>query len=208
MQDYICGFHQALSMMEGWQGAWNALMTQYAGCDKWEAEIKHQDNLLHTHQWKGQSNFPLEGFIAQHQNAFVSMQQCAVHVEYQLPNEHTCVGYLLEGIVCPGPGLQAAMASIQTDDEPTGMQNDFKVAVAHILPYDPITKKRPATGSKRTAAQISLVEVPAKISATMKVSIGKTGVHLCYHTPTANSLMTREVSCESGGQIILTRNGQ
>ena len=48
------------------QGAWNALMTQYAGCDKGEVEIKHQDDLLHTCQWKGQLNFPLEGFIAQH----------------------------------------------------------------------------------------------------------------------------------------------
>ena len=71
---------------------------QYAGKDKWESEIKQQGDLLHTQQWKGQSNFPLEGFITQHWNAFVSMQQCADHVEYQLPNEHTQVGYLLEGI--------------------------------------------------------------------------------------------------------------
>ena len=87
------------------------------------------------------------------------MQQCANYVEYQLPNEHTHVGYLLEGIVCPDPGLQAAMASIHTDDGPTGMRNEFEIAVAHILPYDADTKKREATGSKRTAAQISLVEV-------------------------------------------------
>ena len=112
------------------------------------------------------------------------MQQCAEHVEYQLPHEHTCVSYLLEGIVCPDPGLEAAMASIHTDNGPTGMWNDFKAAVAHILPYDPVTKKRAATGSKRTAAQISLVEVPetAEMSAATKVSIGKTGVHLQYHT--------------------------
>ena len=70
------------------------------------------------------------------------MQQCAEHVEYQLPNEHTCVGYLLEGIVCPDPVLQTAMVSIHTDDGPTGMRNDFEAAVAHILPYDPVAKKR------------------------------------------------------------------
>ena len=62
--------------------------------------------------WKGQSNFPLQGFIAQHRNAFISMQQCAEHIAYQLPNEHTRVGYLLEGIQCPHLGLQAAMASM------------------------------------------------------------------------------------------------
>ena len=73
-------------------GAWLALTSQYAGNDKWEAELKRQDDLLHQCQWKGQNTFPLEGFIGQHHNAFISMQQCAEHVSYQLPNEHTWVG--------------------------------------------------------------------------------------------------------------------
>ena len=99
-------------------GALMALTNQYAGNDKWEAEIRKQDDLLHTRVWKGQSNIPLEGFIAQHRNAFMSMQQCAEHIAFQLPipNELTRVGYLLEGIQCSNPGLQAAMASVQTDD--------------------------------------------------------------------------------------------
>jgi hypothetical protein len=50
--------------------------------------------------WKGQSNFTLERFIAQHRNAFVSMQVAAEHVTYQLPNEHSRVGYLLDAIQC------------------------------------------------------------------------------------------------------------
>ena len=74
------------------------LTNQYAGDSKWEAGIKKQDNLLHTCIW---SCFLLEGFIAQHRNAYVSLQQCAENVEYQLPNQHTCIGYLLEGIQCP-----------------------------------------------------------------------------------------------------------
>ena len=65
--------------------------------------------------------FSFEGFITKHRSAFVSMQQCADHVEYQLPNEHTRVGCLLEGIVCLDASLQAAMASIQTDDGADGM---------------------------------------------------------------------------------------
>ena len=93
-------------------GALQALTNQYAGNDKWEAEIRKQDDLLHTRVWKSQSNFPLEGFIAQHCNTFVSMQQCAEHIAYQLPNELTRVGYLLEGIQCSDPGPQAVMASV------------------------------------------------------------------------------------------------
>ena len=54
------------------------------------------------------------------------MQQCAEHVSYQLPNEHTQVGYLLECIQCPDAGLQAAMTSVQTDNGVDGMRNDFE----------------------------------------------------------------------------------
>ena len=93
---------------------------------------------------EGQLNFPLEGFIAQHRNAFMSMQQCPEHIAYQLPNELTRVGYLLEGIQCSDPGLQAAMASMRTDDGANGMRSDFERAVAHLLPYDPVAWKQSA----------------------------------------------------------------
>ena len=72
-----------------------ALTSQYAGKDKWEAEIKHQEQLLHTRVCKGQSNFSLENFISQHRNAYVYMQASAEHVQYQLPNEHSRVGFCL-----------------------------------------------------------------------------------------------------------------
>ena len=172
-------------------GALQALTNQYAGNDKWEVEIRKQDDLLHTRVWKGQSSFPLEGFIAQHRNAFVSMQQCVEHIAYQLPNEHTRVGYLLEGIQCSDPGLQAVMASVRTDDGTNGMRSYFEKAAAHLLPYDPIARKR-AAGTKRPAANISdtrgihganasAIEVSEATSKDGKVSIGKTGVHLRYH---------------------------
>ena len=166
-------------------------MNQYAGRDKWEVEIKCQDDLLHKQVWKGQSTFPLEGFIAQHRNAFMSMQQCAEHVEYQLPNSHTRVSYLLDCIQCSDAGLQAAMASIRTDDGPQLMRNDFESAAAHLLPYDPVAKKHAASGNRRGSAQISSVggdepEKEAMSGATIsktQSSIGSTGVHLRYHTP-------------------------
>ena len=57
-------------------GAWKALTSQYAGKDKWEAEIKRQEQLLHTRIWKGQSKFSLENFISQHRNACLHESQC------------------------------------------------------------------------------------------------------------------------------------
>ena len=123
------------------RGAWKALTSQYAGKDKWEAEIKCQEQLLHTRVWKGQSNFSLENFISQHRNAYVSMQASVEHVPYQLPNEHSRVGFLLEVIQCSDPGLQAAMASIKTDNGLEGMRNNFEATAAHLLPLIQLLKR-------------------------------------------------------------------
>ena len=69
------------------------------------------------------------------------MLACAEHVQYQLPNEHSRVGFLLDAIQFADAGLQAAMACIKTDNGPDGMQNHFEPAAAHLLPYGPVAKK-------------------------------------------------------------------
>jgi hypothetical protein len=167
------------------RGAWLALLGQYAGNDKWEAEIKIQESVLHTRIWKGQSNFSLESFISQHRHAYVSMEACAEHIQYQLPNEHSRVGFLLDAIQNSDAGLQAAIASVRTDNGPTGKRNDFEATATHLLPYDPVAKKR-LSGNKRGAGMISEVvgmTDDAQISGTTggKPAIGKTGVHLRYY---------------------------
>ena len=82
------------------------------------------------------------------------MQASAEHVQYQLTNEHSRIGFLLEAIQCSDPGLQADMASIKTDNGLEGMRNNFEATAAHLLPYDPVAKKR-SSGQKRGSAQIS-----------------------------------------------------
>lgn len=166
--------------------AWLALSSQYAGNDKWEAEIKKHEQFIHTRVWKGQTNFTLERFIAQHRNAYVSMQAAAEHVTYQLPNEHSRVGYVLDNIQCNDAGLQAAMASVKQDTAVNGQRNNFEAMATHLLPYDPVQKKRAAAGDKRPSADISdMTAEEANVSSfgTMKKGVGKTGVHLRYHTP-------------------------
>ena len=184
------------------RGAWVALTSQYAGNDKWEAKIKKQEQLLHTRVWKGQSNFSLEHFISQHRNAYVSMLACAEHVQYQLPNAHSHVGFLLDAIQCANAGLQAAMASIRTDNGLDGMRNRFEQAAAHLLPYDPVAKKQ-ATGIKRGSALISTIEAESETTTTVtanetKPSIGKTGVHLHYHKHHQYKKLMRKQCCELG----------
>ena len=69
------------------------------------------------------------------------MSACTEHVQYQLPNEHSRVGLLIDAIQCADAGLQATMASVKTDNGAYGLQNDFERAVAHLLPYNPVAKK-------------------------------------------------------------------
>ena len=115
----------------------------------------------------------------------VSMSDCAEHIQYQLPSEHSRVGFLIDVIQCSDAGLQAAMASVKTDNGPNGLSNNFERAVSHLLPYDPVAKRR-ATGIKQGSTMISLAEAHDGPNMTItandaKPSIGKAGVHVCYH---------------------------
>jgi hypothetical protein len=166
-------------------GAFDAIINQFAGEDKWESEIKAKESLLHGIKWKGQSNYTLERHAAQHRSAYVSLEACAEHVDYQLPNQHSRVGYLLDSIQNNDPGLQAAMANIRSSKGPNGMRGNFEQTLAHILPYCPVAKKQTA-GAKRGAGEIS--ELNADKAEGNISSFGvkngrgsKTGVHLRYH---------------------------
>ena len=64
------------------RGALTAMESQYVGPEKWDAEIKEMDALLHTQKWKGRSIFPLKKFVQQHRNDYVSMQACTAHLQY------------------------------------------------------------------------------------------------------------------------------
>ena len=88
------------------------------------------------------------------------------------------------------------MASVKTYNGPHGLRNNFERAISHLLPYDPVAKKR-AKGIKRGSALISLAEVhdgPTTTIATndSKPSIGKRGVHLHYHKHHKYKKLTHE----------------
>eukprot|EP00957_Ditylum_brightwellii_P065015 4931696-Ditylum_brightwellii.AAC.1 len=61
------------------------------------------------------------------------------------------------------------------------MRLDFEKAVAHLLPYCPVTKRKIAIGNKRGTDNISDVSADV-VSFGSKSGCGpKTGVHLSYH---------------------------
>ena len=102
--------------------------------------------------------FSLESSVQMHRNTYVSMKAACQHVDYQLPNEHNGVTYILDALESDDSGLQTAMASIKGDNNLGGKRTDFKRVAAHLLPEDPVQKKY-LTG-KRPAAEISGVTVP------------------------------------------------
>lgn len=182
------------------RGAYRSIVSQYAGADKWQAELKKQEDVVHNRIWKGQSNFTLDKFVAQHRNAYVMMEECSHHVPYQLPNAFMRVTHLLDNIQCDDAPLQASMALVRNDTDPTGKMNNFEDAASFIIPYDPVAKKR-AAAPKRGIANISEVDgkqegstkPTANVSGTMvKPSIGKTGVELRFYDQTKYRKLTKE----------------
>lgn len=171
------------------RGAFLALVSQYAGEDKWRAELKKQDDLLHNRKWKGNTNLSLDRFISQHRNAYVSMSQCAEHVPFQLPNALTRVTYLLDAIECNDHALQASIALVKNDDGPTGKLSDFEKTASFLLPNCPVSKKRNQSGTKRSfGATVS--EIDAK---TIRTGVGKaTGVALRFHTKKEYAQLSKE----------------
>jgi hypothetical protein len=84
------------------------------------------------------------------------------------------------------------MASIKIDTAPNGKRGDFEAASSHLLPYDPVAKKRHSMTQKRGSAEIS-DSTGAKISSFgAKEGIGKSGVHLRYHKPEEYDTLGKE----------------
>ena len=70
------------------------------------------------------------------------------------------MGYLLEGNQCNDAGLKASMASVQIDTFPLGKRNRFEAKATHLLPYEPVTKKRtPINRGYSEISDTSKVEV-------------------------------------------------
>lgn len=184
-----------------------SIRSQYAGKDKWEAEIKRMNDILHNRKWKAQANYPLEKFVALHRNAFVTMQQCAQHVTWQLPLERTRVTYFLDAIQTEDSQLQANIAQIKADESgPKSRRNNFEAMAAFILPADPVARKKQGNTSHDEA---SVSDVTGEISSSFgtKQGIGKTGVHLRFYKRKEYKLLTPEQKKELSEWRAKTKGG-
>ena len=105
------------------------------------------------------------------------MTQASEHVPHQLPNDHTRVSWLLDGITCKDPTLLAGKAAVQND---TQQRSSFEDAAAYLVQFCPVAKSRTQNPRKRGAASISGVNGDVNGLDT-KVSVEKTGVELRWY---------------------------
>ena len=181
------------------RGALFALKAQFAGAAHWDREVKQMNDFLRNSRWLGTTAFSLHAFLAKHRASYHTLQRCADHVQIELPNERTRVGYLLENIDCNDRDVTTTLSHIRLDDSPTGMRSDFERAVAFLLPTDPIKKKR---GGKRVAGLISSTNATtpgggggkdkSKKKTRFKTTSGTTGVEFRFYKPAEFHKLTQE----------------
>ena len=99
--------------------------------------------------------FSLEKFGQIHRNAYVSMVACTQHVSFQLPNESTRAGCLLDGIDNADPPFQALMARVLDDTGKGGKRTIFELCDAYILPKDLVVRRRSSQEKRQSADIIS-----------------------------------------------------
>ena len=73
-----------------------AMKAQFDGPDHWDEEAKKMNDMIMNRKFTGQGNQTLHLFAGQHRASFHSLQRCAGHIDLEVPNERTCVGYLLD----------------------------------------------------------------------------------------------------------------
>jgi hypothetical protein len=161
------------------RAAWKALKSSHAGSDKWELLQKENTKWLLNTKWNGRV-YSLEKFCNQHRSRFVNLEEAQNHVDFQLPTEHTRVGYLLDNIENADADLRAAIANIRQNVNDT--RTNFESAIAVLLPVDPYLKQRrnvpKPTIPGANISGASIMDKPDTFSA----GTGKTGVNLRFHT--------------------------
>ena len=128
---------------------------------------------LINNKWNGRQ-YGLDKFMNLHRTAYIQLDEAAIHVNFQLPNEYSRVGYLIDNITNTDPDLRAAIAAIWANTN--NMRNDFEAAVTFLLPVCPYAKHSRNRNNNNGTAVISDATLIGKSSS-------KTGVDLRWHTP-------------------------
>ena len=175
------------------RGAWLALITAHVGDSKWEQILNDNSKWLINSRWNGKK-YALESFMAQHRQKFEQMKEASLHVTFQVPTEHTRVGYILDGIETDSPALHAAIATVRNDKD--GARQDFDAAIAILVPSDPFAKQEALKTSKSVQFNIASATGSDTKQNNNNGRGGKTNVDLRWHTAQEFAALSRDEKSE------------
>ena len=159
------------------RAAWLSMISLHCGKDKWESLQKEKLDFLMNTKWNGRV-YSLDKFCGAHRGAFVQLEEAAIHVDFQLPTEHTRVGYLIDNINNNDPDLRAAIASIRLNQD--NMRSNFEAAVSCLLPVCPYSKNKSNTRRNPQVSDVTLKHG----------SESKTGVEFRWYTKAEYSALS------------------
>jgi len=73
-------------------------------------------------KWNG-AKYDLELFCSHHRAKYQQPVEASTRITFQVPTEHTRVGYLIENIKCSDAALQDTITKVRTDNG--GARQDF-----------------------------------------------------------------------------------
>jgi hypothetical protein len=199
--------------------AWSSLLSHLAGKIYYEDRITTARNFIQNTKWSHASKFSLKQFVTKFKNAHETMKECkdAGH-SVAVFDERELVRLFLAAIQVGNtdPLLAASISTIRQDLK--GELSSFKLTTEHLLENVPDKSRGGRRKSDDPSASISAVGgkgnqsrrgqksgsgggkqgkgkgkgSPSYAGGALKVGIGKTGVHLRWHTPNEMKNLTKE----------------
>ena len=121
-------------------------------------------------EWNGKNyRFTLRNHIVNHREAYNEMIRASQFVEYELPNEYTRVGRLIQSTVNLDPSIISAVTHTKGNME---HRNDFELAAAFLLLTAPKLKEN--SQSHRISG--------IKSQKIQRHGLEKSGVKFRYHS--------------------------
>eukprot|EP00984_Skeletonema_dohrnii_P000995 scaffold318_cov96-Skeletonema_dohrnii-CCMP3373.AAC.6 len=203
---YFATVKQLLKKGKG-KEAWDSLTTHLATKTYHEDRIDTARDFIQKRTWSADSKQTLQAYVAQFQMHCETLADCnAQGHACSVPDEREKVRLFLNSIQLRGNTattsiLAAAISTVRQDQK--GELSNFKLASEHLLNSMPSSKARSKSGDRDRgpSAQVSGVtdsaqkskksgkknkekseSQPAYHAGQIKSGVGKTGVHLRYHT--------------------------
>ena len=94
-----------------------AIKAQHAGKDVWDKLHKEAESILQTLKWPGTANMTLAQHMGKLCQAQITLTECAEHILVDVPDDQSCVTYLMEFINSVDSTVLAALAAVCQDEQ-------------------------------------------------------------------------------------------